>query len=159
MMEKTFRLTANEREAMLRLYVAVEILLVEPEHLARRVSRVKYGKRDFAMIRAKVNRMLTEMLTTVPKDQLRSLVMNLKTSSYVVGVKQPGSVQRDGKNFGTWASWDTLNALLAGCHDKCTLCDLDRQGRKSCDLRKALDSIPNDMADRETGDCPYYTMI
>lgn len=153
------RLTAAEREALIRLNVAVDILLTMPEQLARRVKLVKYGRRDFAML-AKVTERLTRGMTgTVPEDQLPSLLRNLKTASYLVGVKAPGAASRDEWNYGTWVSWGVLNALLGGCHDKCTLCDLDVQGRRSCPLRKALDAIPNELADRENGDCPYYTII
>lgn len=154
-----YRLTASEREALLRLNAAVDILLTEPEHLARRVNQLKHGRRDVAMLAAVTRKLIRGISETIPDEQLVSYLRNLGTASYLVGNKRPGALTRDEWTYGTWVEWGTINALLAGCHDKCTLCDLDAQARRSCPLRRALDSIPNEMADRESGDCPYYAVI
>ena len=50
-------------------------------------------------------------------------------------------------------------ALLAGCHDHCLMCHEDKAQRRACQLRRALDMIPNDTTDREDGDCPYYILL
>ena len=150
------RLTASEREAMMRLQVAVDILLSAPEMLARRIKLVKYGKRDCAMMAAVTKRLVGQLLETIPPDQLTSMVRNIETASYLVGVKTPGPLTRDEWNYGTWVSYNALTTLVNGCHEACQLCALDAQARRSCKLRKALDSIPNELADRETGDCPYF---
>lgn len=143
----------------MRLDVAVDILLVEPKQLARRVALVPYGKRDVAMLAAVTRRLISAISQTVPSDQYATYMRNLDAASYVVGVKRPGATTRDETNFGLWLSWSVLNALLGGCHETCMMCTLDTQTRRACPLRKALDTIPNEMADRDNGDCPYYTVI
>lgn len=153
------RLTASERESMERLWVAAKILTEEPDNLRRRLPLVKYGKRDMAMMAKGTERLLVSLLETVPVDQRQSLARNIRSAACLIGVKRPGAFTRDDANWGTWISWETLSVLLAGCHECCELCSMDRQNRKSCPLRKALDAIPNDTVDRSTDDCPYYGVI
>ena len=79
--------------------------------------------------------------------------------SYTIGVKKPGPSTLDEKNYGMWIPYEVLNALLAGCHDHCLMCPMDKAQRRSCELRKALTIIPNDSQERSDGDCPYYGLI
>ena len=68
-MEKK-RLTASERESLIRLNVALEILANEPEHLAARANSVPGAKRDMAMMVAKIRKLLEGFTGTIPDDQL-----------------------------------------------------------------------------------------
>lgn len=159
MAETTKRLTASEREALLRMNVAAEILMLDIHELDRRAALVPWGRRDLAMLSAVARRLLGDFARTIPPDQTKTYMNALAMVSYVVGVKKPGAMSRDEKNYGMWLPYEVLNQLLLGCHDHCLMCPADKAQRRSCPLRKALDNIPNDSTDREDGDCPYYTIL
>lgn len=156
---QTKRLTASEREALLRMNVAAEILMMDIHELDQRAKLVPYARRDLAMLSAVAKRLLGDFAATIPPEQTRTYMNALSMVSYVVGVKKPGAMTRDERNYGTWLPWDVLNALLVGCHDHCMMCALDKAQRRACPLMKALETIPNDSKDREDGDCPYYTLL
>lgn len=153
------RLTASERESLIRMNIALEILTQEPAGLARRSALVPGAKRDLAMMATKIRKLMEGFTKTIPDDQLLIYRRALQMSSYTVGMKKPVFNQRNEKDFGMWLPFEVINELLAGLHEKCMMCDLDTVGRKKCPLRKALTIIPNDVPDRDDGDCPYYTVI
>ena len=157
-MEK-IRLTASERESLIRLNVAYEILDSEGEHLARRFGVIPGGRRDLGMLKAKIKTLMEQVVGTIPDDQLKSYINSLKMASYTVGIRKPGHMERDEKNYGMWLPFEVINALLAGCHDHCMMCPADKAERRACKLRKALETVPNDTPDRDDDDCPFYTLM
>ena len=156
---ETKRLTASEREALLRLNVAMEIIILDLKCLDQRSKLVPYARRDLAMMARRAEKLLRGFAATIPEAQLMTYRRALEMVSYVVGVKRPGQAVRDEKNFGMWLPYEIINALLAGCHDHCLMCPADKAERRACGLRKALETIPNDAEDREDGDCPFYTLL
>lgn len=156
---KKIRLTASERESLIRLNIAHEILQTEGDYLDRRFRTIEGGRRDLGMLKAKISKLMERMTDTIPDDQLMTYVRSLKMASYTVGIKKPGSVVHDEKNYGMWLSYEVINALLSGCHDHCMMCPSDLAERRACKLRRALETIPNDAAARSDGDCPFYTII
>ena len=153
------RLTASEREALMRLNVARDILTLEPAHLTARMALVPGAKRDTAMMAAKVKTLMKGIEATIPQEQMMTYLRNIDSACYVVGVKRPGAQHRDEKNYGIWLPFEVVNTLFAGCHDHCMMCNLDIVGRKQCALRKALHTIPNDSEERSDGDCPYFELM
>lgn len=152
------RLTATEKEALQRLNIALEILTKEKDNLAARAAMIPGAKRDMAMMAAKIEKLMGEMVLTIPDEQLATYVRALKMVSYTIGVKNPFR-QTNEKDYGMWLPFDVINGLLEGCHDHCMMCNLDRVGRMRCRFRKTLDTIPNDVVQWQDGDCPYYTVI
>ena len=156
----TKRLTASERESLLRLNVAMEVLILDvKDKLAERAKLVPYGRRDMAMLAAVARRLLDSFKATIPEEQKKTYMNALSMVSYTIGVKSPGPSQRDDHNYGMWLPHEVLHALLDGCHDHCLMCPKDKAERRACKLRKALTIIPNDSQERSDGDCPYYTII
>lgn len=158
-MSVTKRLTASEREGMIQMIVADDILSHTPEFLAARAKLVPGAKRDIAMMRAKIQKLNQKFIETIPDDQKMTYLRSLQMRSYMIGCKGPATPKQNTKDFGMWLSFDTINALVSGIRDHCMMCNLDRTGRKSCTLRKTLDAIPNDTQIRDDGDCPYFTMF
>ena len=156
---ETKRLTASERESLVRLNVALEILTNEPAGLETRSALIPGAKRDLAMMKAKIGKLMGEYVLTIPPEQYKTYINALKMATYAIGVKRPGGQQRNDKDYGLWLPNEVINGLLEGCHDHCMMCSLDRDGRNRCPFRKTLDAIPNDVELREDGDCPYYTAI
>jgi len=153
------RLTASERESLIRLNVVLEILVREPEYLAVRANHVPGAKRDMAMMATKIRKLLEGFTDTIPDDQLMIYRRALEMASYTVGMKRPGGGPRNEKDYGMWLPYEVINELLAGLHDKCMMCSLDKGQRRACALKKALDTIPNDVEQPTDGDCAYYTVI
>ena len=159
MNETKKRLTASERESLMRLNVAREILVQEPAHMRARTASVPGAKRDLAMMAAKIRKVMDGFEATIPADQMMTYIRNLNSASYMIGVRYPGPQKRDDVNYGLWIPYEVLNALLAGCHDHCMMCNADIVGQKRCRLRKALATIPNDSEERSDGGCPYFELM
>ena len=159
-MEKK-RLSASERDSMLRLAAAMAILGTEPPKLEKRmeIADLPYYKRDTAMIRSKIFKMIENLTLTIPAEQLMSWKKQVHSSTYNVGVTNPLKDLNNDKDYGIWLSYATVYDLIAGCHNTCLMCDLDKAQRRACPLKKAIDSIPNDTPDKPDGDCPYYGVV
>lgn len=155
----TKRLTASERESLMRMNIALEILTREPANLAERSTLIPGAKRDLAMMSSKIRQLMDGYVRTIPPEQCRTYINSLKMAGYVIGAKRPGLREHDDRNYGMWLPYEVIHALLDGCHDHCMMCELDKVSRKRCLLRKALDIIPNDAEQSEEGDCPYYAVI
>ena len=154
------RLKASEREALMRLNVAFEIMALDVvAPLAERMRMIPGARRDLAMMARRITKIIEAVPDTIPNEQLRTYINNLKMVSYTIGVKPSGKLGRDEKNYGMWIPYEVLNALLSGCHDHCLMCPADKAQRRACRLRRALETIPNDTTDREDGDCPFYTLL
>ena len=157
-MEK-IKLTASDKESLIRLNIAYEILESEGPQLDRRFRVIPGGRRDLGMLKAKINKLMQCVTDTIPDDQLMTYIRSLKMVSYTVGIKKPGRMERNDKEYGMWLSFEIINALLSGCHDHCMMCPSDKAQRRACTLRKALETIPNDAPERGDGDCPFYTIM
>ena len=157
---QTKRMTASEREALVRLNVAFEIMALDVlEPLRVRLKLIPGARRDLAMMSKRITKIIEAVPATIPDAQLRTYLNALKMVSYTISVNAPGKLERDEKKYGMWIPFEVLNALLDGCHDHCLMCPEDKAHRKACPLRRALEIIPNDAEDREDGDCPFYTLL
>lgn len=156
----TRRMTATEKEAMMRLNVALEILDSEPAKLRARLAEVPYSARDLGLLKGTIHRLMEKLTKTIPSDQLPMWIRTLETACYTVGNRRPATgMLRDEKSYGIWVSFETMHILFDGLHDRCLMCALDGAQRRMCPLKKALDTIPNDAPRRDDGDCQYYTLI
>jgi len=154
---RTKRLSASERDTMLRIVTALNILVTEPEKLKERMKDVPYYSRDVGMLRAKALSIIDKMTNTVPKEQMWQWYREVKSVTYTVGV--PGVSSHNNDKYGVWLPNNLINALMDGCKEQCLMCNLDKGQRRACKLKKTLDAIPNDIQDKMDGDCPYYAEI
>lgn len=157
MCTETMRLTASERESLVCLNVALEILSKEGAALQRRAALIPGAKRDIAMLSAKITHLMEAFALTIPDAQARTYLNALRMADYVIGVRRPGPHGRDDRQYGMWLPNEVIGALLNGCHDHCMMCLDNKDARNRCALRKALDIIPNDCPQRDDGDCPYFS--
>lgn len=153
------RLTATERESLIRLNVAAAILGNIPAELSERMELIPYAKRDMAMMAKKADALLGRVKATIPEDQERIYDNSLRMASYTIGVRGPGGSGDREKDYGMWISYGALNAMLDACHDHCLMCSLDKYACKKCALRKALDTVPNDVTEDEDLPCKYRAVI
>lgn len=154
------RLTSSERDAVLRLCAAMAIIQTEPDKLTHRLSGMKFLKRDIGLMRKTIQFIVGNAIQSVPDNQLRSIKNDIHNTTYTVAVnKITATDTHNEKNAVMTLSYDTIYTLISGCHDKCLMCALDKGQRRACKLKKALDSIPNNIPDVEDGDCPYYGIV
>lgn len=100
-MSETKRMTASEREALMRLNVAFEIMALDVmEPLAERMKMIPGARRDLAMMSKRITRIIEAVPGTIPDNQLKTYLNNLKMVSYTIGVRNPGKLQRDERNYG-----------------------------------------------------------
>ena len=159
MMERK-RLSASERDSLVKLNIVLEILRKDLNPLRTRLGSIPYAKRDLAMMASVIQKLMEKTNETIPDEQIMTYINALKMSSYVIGAKSPGKNKESNmKDYGMWLPYEILNHLFNGCHDHCLMCTLGTVERRQCILRKTLDAIPNDVPDREDGDCPYGTVI
>ena len=153
----TKRMSAGERDTMLRIVTALNILVTEPEKLKERMKDMPYYSRDVGMLKAKALQIIGKMTDTIPQEQMWQWYREVKSVTYTVGIPRVSSHNND--NYGVWLPNNLINALMDGCKEQCLMCNLDRAQRRACRLKKTLDAIPNNVQDKADGDCPYYAEI
>ena len=151
------RMTATEREAIMRLSLALEFLTVDARHIRQRAEMVPGGKAMLEQARDNVRSFIDLACDTMPEDQLKSMIRTMKMTTFEVGVKCPATAKNSRRldDYGVIVSLNAINELFAACEDHCALCIAGEAEAKGCALRKALDTIPNDIEDRNDGRCPY----
>lgn len=153
------RMTATEREALMRLAIAEQILCREADDVQKRLGMIPGARRDMGLMKTLIEKLMRNIQETVPTEQLLSYQRSLADASYVIGVRcraTDGNREKRNKEIGMWVSYEALNAILEGCHDHCMMCELDKVSQMKCKLKKALDSIPNDKVDKVESGCPYF---
>lgn len=155
------RLTATEREAIMRLSLALEFLTVDVEHMKRRAEMVPNGKALLAGAMGMVRKFIDLACDTMPEDQLKSMIRTMKMTTFEVGVKCPATKinKRREDEYGVIVSISAINELFAACADHCALCIATPAEAKACKLKKALDTIPNDSEDLPDGGCQYRDVL
>lgn len=159
-MEDRKRVTASEREALMRINLAMSFLMDEPVHLKNRSKMVKNGAFLLGSARSALERYMDGAYRTIPAEQLMTIRRSIMETAYRVGIKcsATANANRD-KEWGVVVPNETINLLFDACSDHCLMCGLDTEGQKKCKLRKALDAIPNDSVDEPDGACQYRKMI
>lgn len=158
-MEK--RLTATEREVMMRLNLALQFLTVDVPLFEPRVSMIEHGSSMLNGARGMIDKFLRECYKTIPTDQLKTLARSLRDASYTVGIRCPATKNNAKREdeYGVVVPISAINEVFAALQDHCAICMAGQAEAKSCKLRKALDAIPNDSVDRTDGGCQYRTLL
>ena len=154
------RLTATEREALARINIAKRFLQEEPRDLVRRTAMIRRGGWYLGVARGMLERYMREVNQTIPPEQVKAFERSIAESTITVGVRCQATRDRNrGTEYGVIVPIDTLNLLFAACLDHCLTCTGDRESQARCDLRKALDVIPNDAEERTDGGCQYRGLL
>lgn len=156
------RVTASEREGIMRINLALTFLLEYEDTLKKRAAAIPRGRWYLGVAKAMLTRWMKAVGDTIPLDQLRMMDRSIHETTYTIGVKCParqGRAVEDVEDYGIVVSFKAMNAILVGCRDHCMMCGLDKIGQKKCELRKALDTIPNDESVKDESGCPYYGVM
>lgn len=147
------RLNASEQMGLFDIFGVMHLL--QGTQLDKRLEKIRYGKRDLGMLRAKTAALAAAVLDTVPAKQLVQIYKNLNSLCVSVGVKSVTGYRSD--EFGRWISDAALPKLAELCREHCMMCTLDAGQQHKCEFRKAMDELPVDLPEHSTG-CPYYTL-
>ena len=154
------RMTATEREALMRVNLALNFLITEAENLKIRNKMIRRGNQLLGAARGLVRRYVTDLYATVPQEQLAAVRRSVQDTSYTVGVRcQATRDKKRDEEYGVVVPIGALNIIFSACSDHCLTCMGDYEEQRKCPLRKALDAIPNDVADRSDGRCPYQGVL
>lgn len=152
------RVTASEREAIMRINLITALALEIEEGMQNRFKMVPGMKRDLRLIGALGTKMLRNVFATVPTESLISLKHNVQMCHVQIGARRPGMVGKSNyDDYGTWISFKDLASLIAGCQDHCMMCGLDRETERKCTLKKALDNTGSDVS--HDGGCGYRSVV
>lgn len=154
------RMTATERESLMRVNLALNFLITEAENLKGRNKLIRRGNWFLAAARGLVKKYMTECYRTIPKEQLAVIRRSVQDTTYTVGVRCPATRDRKrDEEYGVIVPIGVLNVIFSACGDHCLTCMGNGDEQRKCRLRKALDVIPNDVEDRDDGQCPYQGIL
>lgn len=151
-MEKK-RMSASERQGLMNLFTAVQAL-ADCTQLDRRIGEIPGAKRMVNGARGMLRKATTEVMGTMPLEQVRSIKRNLPGLRFTISIADVNGKRMN--DDGLWLSFDALDALAYGVKDHCLMCTKDIEEQRKCPLSKALDELPCVRADMEARGCPYF---
>ena len=152
------RLRGNERQGILEILTAYQIVKEAEGKVDKRIGKIKRGRWRAHVALAMLDTLSNELVRTVPVDQLVNLKHDMEHATFKIGMYRPLDTRNE---FGIWLSYADAETLFNGLNDHCLVCDLDRAGQAKCRIRKMMNSIPNEAVDiRDNGQsCPYYSIV
>lgn len=151
-MEKK-RLTASERQGLMHMFTAVQAM-AELDPLRRRIDSIPGCKRMVNGSLGMLRKAATEVMNTMPAEQVMSIKRNLPGLRYTISVQNVNG--KNMANDGLWLSFDALDALAFAVKDHCLTCTKNIEEQRKCKLSKALDELPCINADHEARGCAYF---
>ena len=150
------RMTATEREALMRINLAEMLVRTEASNIENRTKLIPRGAWRLASAQSQLKRYVEDAFQTVPAEQCKSVWRTLQDTSYAVGVRCAATrdIKRD-REYGVVVPIGALGVILAACGEHCLMCMGGSEEQHKCKLKKALDTIPNDVIGNDGGGCPY----
>ena len=154
------RITATEREALMRINLALSILMNHRDEMAKRTAMIPRGAFYWASAQKMLEKYTEGCYRTIPAEQLMVLRRSIQEMTCHVGVRCPATmrVAKD-TDWGVIVPLRVINTLFSACTDHCVTCLKTGEDQRRCELKKALDAVPNDAEDRKDGLCPYGAML
>lgn len=152
------RMTATEKEWLVRMAIAEQIMDNNEPRVKKRIEQVAHGRLMLNGARGLLKRFLRDVEATLNDSDRRVLARSFSDTSYTIGIRckaTKGNKAKLENDYCIVVPMASINALLAACHEHCITCFGSQDEAKSCALRKAIDAIPNDTPDLPGGECPY----
>lgn len=155
--EGRYPLSQREYNAILTWLTATDAMMETKRALDDRLTLLRYGKRDAALVAKKVQDLISDLFSTVSTRHLIDIKERLHHTHYSVwqdgiGVKVPGSnepmrVTPDG----------FINVVNRAVRNDCFCCWKTAEEAEECPLQKDLASMfPWTLTDQSTdGLCPF----
>ena len=130
------RINAQQREAFVALYAGAQLLSQYEDDFVSVAKRVKHGHRDIKMIMAVLEKLLVNMLETIPLEQLQAIKRQMSMSEIRVAAKNYTANRSD-----DWVmSREDINSLVVAASAACLTCD--NTDGKGCELSRLIDELP-----------------
>lgn len=134
------RLKATEQQGLIRMNATVIMLREAEECIGARIRTITRGWWRLKLAQSLVKRLCWDLFDDIPQEQQPSVERNVKSTVVRFGAVNRGEKCWD--EFGTWVSWRQLGTLMDAITDHCAVC---QDENRHCELRKVLDSLPNDV--------------
>ena len=140
MSEERQRINSVTREALTILYAAGQAIEMVAPKLEQLTRRVPNGWRDLRMVQSKLNKLVEDMLVTIPVKQLDTMIAQMRISHLQIATNEVGKSDE--------SKWlvprDELTELVAAVVDeKCLMCD--KEDWFNCKLRRIITDLPVDV--------------
>ena len=148
------RLQGYEQEALLHLY-AIITMAHHLEALDKRLKLIPNGTRTLGQLKWASKRLLEDVMSTVPTEQVAVQKRNLDHLGYRVGICRVDNNPMTDE--GRWISNGCIVELVEVFREHCMLCNKSYDEQCKCKLRKAFGEFPVDLPEDARG-CPYYVL-
>ena len=131
------RMRRSEREQMILLY-AMQMLLGNARDSLRKTlkERTKTGWRDIRLAETLLDRTTTELLDSVPKEQLQAIYADIKNSSIQIRVRAAAPPPDSVWHLETGQIATLVNHAVLGCMT------CDNSTGQGCQLKRLLEELP-----------------
>lgn len=148
------RLQGYEQEALLHLY-AIITMAHHLESLDKRLKLIPNGTRTLGQLKYASRKLLEDVMSTVPTEQVVVQQRNLDHLGYRVGICRVDNNPM--ADEGRWISNGCIVELVEVFREHCMLCNKSYDEQCKCKLRKAFGEFPVDLPEDACG-CPYYAL-
>ena len=139
-MDNRKRLPSVAREAFQILYSCSCVLDHMEKYFEPIVRRVPNGWRDFKLLQSTFGRLIGRILDTLPPDQLRTIVEQVRISEIRLITKRVDNIATD-----QWVMDRGDLAYLANKAIETTCIACDGSCKNQCKLRRIIDDLPVDI--------------
>ena len=151
------RMRGDEREGLIMLLLAGQVLSDAEEKIGRRAGTVRRGSWRIHLAKSHINRAADDIMATIPVDQLQTAKHDMMKATYKIGWYRPLQIRDE---WGVWVSYHDLARMADAIADHCITCNKDGNGQRKCELRKILNDIPGKTMEPEKGGpCPWATLM
>lgn len=160
--EFTEPVSGREYSALQSLFALISTFEVAAPILEKRAKHLGGGVwRDLQMIRAKSDKVMRALLTTIPVNKLMQINRNFSMTRVYIKTEAPGIATKDDTNFvyvPAKALDYVLNEMIA---NNCILCDKTEVEGRKCPHRQALeDCLPHEIrVARGSETCKFADLI
>lgn len=147
------RMTRRESDALITLAAISRVAEDDLTDLNTRAAWVPGMKRDLALMRTLLKKLVHAAKSTVPDSQLQTINSNCAVSEVWVGVKTINRAKRIEQDFGQVISYEDLNCLVDNARQQCMLCTRDKCSENKCPLKITFDRIGMNIEHK--GECGY----
>lgn len=141
------RIDSVTREALTILYAAAQAIeKVGVPKLERMSRRVPNGWRDLRMVSSRLNKLVENLLDTLPTKQLETMIAQMRISHLRIATNDVGKSDES-----MWlVPREDLTALVTAIVvEKCLLCD--RDDWYNCRIRRIVKDLPVDIKNVPNG--------
>ena len=159
---ETKRMSATEKEWLVRLGIVDKIISADEPLVTKRIAMVPHGRLLISGASGLIKRFIRDVEKTLNDSDRKVLGRSFMDSTYTIGIRCVATKQNETKRndeYGIVVPINAIHALLDARKDHCLTCIGTREEARKCPLKKAMDTLPNDCEDKDDGSCPYRDVL